>query len=174
MKKMMMYILFSLYSMMASAEVDRRGVLNAIKACLYQHSWGKNIVYSSIDTGEIITDDSYSEFGGASYVEYKGLTIGYGKYRDKMAFYSNKIAHPLSDAVFINIGYHLKAIPKEINYLVSEWGGINLKNKSYICVNAPFDGIGESGEYQRMRNVFIFNVKNRGIYYSVGRIDNKG
>lgn len=147
---------------------------NALKTCLFQHSSIDGVDYSSIDISSVITDSNYSTAGEVRYVDYKGSIVGYGSSRSGMAFYKGSKSYPLSKSTIIEIGLLIKTIPKEIGYSISEWGCIKLNGKTFICVNVPFSGVGESGKNQDIRNVFVYNTKGNDIYYAVGDVNSKG
>ncbi|MFW3797128.1 hypothetical protein [Klebsiella pneumoniae] len=146
---------------------------NALKTCLFQHSLIDGVDYSSIDTSAVITDSNYSAAGEVRYVDYKGTIVGYGNSRSGMAFYKGSKSYPLSKLKVIDFGLLIKSIPKEIDYSVSEWGYIRLNNKSFICVNVPFSGVGESGKHQDIRNAFVYDMKGNDIYYTVENVSSK-
>lgn len=147
--------------------------LNALETCLFQRSLIDGVNYSPIDTGVMITDDSYSESGEARYVEYNGASVGYGESKLGAAFYNNKKFYPLSKSKVIETGLPIKTVPKEIDYSVSEWGSISVGNKRFICVNVPFPGVGHSGKHQDIRNVFVYDINGSEIYYTVGDVNSK-
>ena len=169
MKKKLFFLIFYSVTVMADDNIP----LDALKTCLYQHSSTKGITYSEIDTSEMITDDSYSKFGAARYVEYNGVSVGYGEYRHGMAFYRETVAYPLSMSKVVGVGLPIKGTPKDIDYMISEWGSVKFKKREFICVNVPFSGVGQSGEHQNIRNVFVYDAKGKEIYYTVGDVSNK-
>lgn len=104
---------------------------NALKICLFQHSSIDGVNYSSIDMSSVITDSNYSTAGEVRYIDYKGTIVGYGSFRSGMAFYKGSKSYPLSKSKVIEIRLLIKAIPKEIDYSISEWGCIKLNNKTF-------------------------------------------
>ncbi|WP_313108901.1 hypothetical protein [Atlantibacter sp.] len=167
-------LLFNIFLFYSIAVVANDSIpSNALKTCLFQHSSIDGVNYSSIDISAVITDSNYSTAGEVRYVDYKGTIVGYGSSRSGMAFYKDSESYPLSKSKIIEIGLLIKTIPKEIDYSISEWGYIKLNNKTFICVNVPFSGVGESGKHQDIRNVFVYNTKSNDIYYTVGDVKNK-
>lgn len=160
---------FSLFYSMAVA-ANSNIPLNVLKVCLFQHSSIEGGDYSPVDISAVLTDGDYSSSGEVHYAEYNGSAIGYGASQSGMAFYKGTKPYPLSKSKVIEVGLPIKIVPEEIDYAVSEWGSIKLNKRDFICVNVPFSGIGESGQHQDIRNVFVYDIKGNDIYYTVGNV----
>jgi len=167
-------VLFNFFLFYSIAVVANDSIpSNALKTCLFQRSLIDGVNYSSIDVSAVLIDSNYSTEGEVRYIDYKGTIVGYGSSLSGMAFYKGSKSYPLSKSKIIEVGLFVKTIPKEIDFSVSEWGYIKINNKSFICVNVPFSGVGESGKYQDIRNVFVYGMKGNDIYYTVGDVNSK-
>jgi hypothetical protein len=136
--------------------------------CLCQKAICNNIKYNEIDNGNIIIDDDYNNLGELRYIEYKNLEIGYIEKNDKGSiFYNNKI-YDLFQAKWIRNQNIKNNTISTFDYSLAELALISLNGSRYICINFLFNGMGESGRYQQIKNALIFNIKssNKDLYYA--------
>ena len=56
------------------------------------------------------------------------------------------------------------------------WATIRSGPKSYVCIAFNFDGLGQSGTFQTVRGVYLFERKAPSFrpYYTVGRVTDHG
>ncbi|MDK9355124.1 hypothetical protein QQF54_00225 [Lelliottia sp. V106_10] len=139
----------------------------AMESCLYQKSTQQSVKYKNIDMAQIYVSDNYNDLGGASYIKYLGGDLGYAEKKSTGMIFYKKNRYSLSKAHSLN-NYNIKFNqPRRFEFLLSEWGSVSINGRDYICVNFPFEGVGESGDFQKIRNVFLFDIKGRDLFYSV-------
>lgn len=139
----------------------------AMRSCLYQKNTQQNVKYKSIDTVEVYASNNYHGFGEASYVKYLGGDLGYSEKKSIGMIFYKKNRHSLSKAHGLSNYKNKFTQPRRFEFLLSEWGSVSINSRDYICVNFPFEGVGESGGYQKIRNAFLFDIKGGALFYNV-------
>lgn len=139
----------------------------AMESCLYQKNTQQSVRYKNIDMVEIYASDNYNDFGEANYIKYLGGDLGYAEKKSTGMIFYKKNRYSLSMAHSLNNYNNKFTQPRRLDFLLSEWGSISINSRDYICVNFPFEGVGESGRFQKIRNAFLFDIKGRTLFFSV-------
>jgi hypothetical protein len=62
--------------------------------------------------------------------------------------------------------------PEPFTPYLAMWGIVKAGARSYICITFNFDGLGQSGSFQSVRGVYLFERHARSFrpFYTVGRV----
>lgn len=64
------------------------------------------------------------------------------------------------------------AAPSSFTPYTAQWGEVRDAKEDYLCITFNFEGLGQSGSFQNIRGVYLFDLTHRpaAIYYLVGDI----
>jgi hypothetical protein len=65
-----------------------------------------------------------------------------------------------------------EAAPSTFNPYTAQWGEVRDAKNAYLCITFNFEGLGQSGSFQNIRGMYLFDLTRRpaAIYYLVGDI----
>lgn len=161
--KRILLLFFCVFPFLTRASIPPE-MINIANTCAYEKSTCDKITYQSLMKAPSYIDDNDSSKERTFYIKDNRHIIGYIKSDKRNGFLHDAKFYPLSNTVFLDSN---KNYLNEIDYTLISWGYITFNNHKYICANAPFAGIGESGRHQYTRGIYIFNVdeKKRSLYF---------
>lgn len=65
-----------------------------------------------------------------------------------------------------------KAAPSSFTPYTAQWAEVGYAKEAYLCITFNFDGLGQSGSFQNIRGMYLFDLTHRpaGVYYLVGDV----
>jgi hypothetical protein len=141
-----------------------------IRSCLQNDSASPAVAFHRLDPHEIIEQDDYMSGFNAPYIfEYKGRDAGYAESKSDQALIFNGKLYRLSSA--IPVGDNRGSTPGSFTPYLAEWGVAREKSQEYFCVSFNFDGLGQSGNFQKVHGGYLLDLQTKHLYYAVRYID---
>ena len=69
-----------------------------------------------------------------------------------------------------------EAAPSNFTPYTAHWGEVRDAKDAYLCITFNFEGLGQSGSFQMIRGIYLFDLTHRpaAIYYLVGDVRTLG
>lgn len=162
--KRLLLLCFCLFPFLTQASMPPE-VINIANTCAYEKSIPDKITYQSLMKAPSYIDDNDSSKERTFYIKDNRHIIGYIESNKRNGFLYDEKFYPLSNTVFLDDN---KEHIDDIDHTLISWGYVTFDHYKYICASAPFSGIGESGQHQYTRGVYVFNPndKQRSLYFS--------
>ncbi len=146
-----------------------------VKSCLGGEAVSSKLAYRPLRTQEVLSQDEYKPgYNATYYVEIDGKDIGYAEGESNHAIIYYGRLYPLNSAIAINENYNQQETI-QFNPYLAEWSFIQEKRNLYLCTSFNFDGIGRSGNYQKVRGGYFLEVsrKKRKLYFGMLMLQSK-
>ncbi|MGI0506064.1 hypothetical protein [Burkholderia cepacia] len=137
-----------------------------VKSCLLARAVIPSVTIQNINVGEVLQEDDYADEFNASYLfKYEGTDVGYAEGKSEQALiYSGKL-YQFSRAISIGNNNGIK--PTSFNPTLAQWSIAKDGRQRYVCVSFNFDGLGQSGSFQRVHGGYLLNSKTKKLYFAV-------
>ena len=167
--KTILFIAMSLLHVLCTA----KPTTEAIEACVKGESVGATAMYAEIVVNEYNDTEDNESSKTVTTFRHGKESIGVWQTAKPKRFgltYNQK-------EVGLNLVRRLSSEePAPFDPYRAIWGTITSGPKSYVCIAFNFDGIGQSGTFQAVRGVYLFerNTPSFRPYYTVGRVTDNG
>ena len=142
---------------------------NLIKSCLHAKAL-PSVSRVEIETTEIIFQPDYRPGYLTQYVSFRGKEVGYAASRRGGAILYEGRLHPIRKST--TLAQTRSRQKPEVRLELADWSLIREGPDEYLCVADHFDGLGRSGDFQKVRYAYLLNTrKNRGLFFVDGLVD---
>jgi hypothetical protein len=147
----------------------------------------KKITDSCLTTDPISRDISYVDLSPSSfYVEaddvrniesktilHRNQSFGIWEKPDSSMFGLIAGGREVPVSEVIKLG---EAAPSTFTPYTAQWGEVRDAKEAYLCITFNFEGLGQSGSFQNIRGMYLFDLTRRpaAIYYLVGDVRTLG
>lgn len=146
---------------------------NLIKSCLLAQTTTPSISIQILNSEEVTQENDYEDGFNAIYMfKHQGADVGYAEGKANQALiYSGKL-YRLSRAVTLGDNHGIK--PSAFDPTLAQWSIAGRGGQQYFCVSFNFDGLGQSGSFQKVRGGYLLNTKSKNLYFFVRDINKQG
>lgn len=168
MKRLLVLVLIGLITAgCATAQVPPRDV---IESCLQAHATTKAVIVKPMPNSEVYSQDDYADgFTATYYFTFQGQDFGYAERGDEHALIVAGGLHALSKAKRMP---GTMSSPPNFSPHLADWAFLSMGGRSFVCASFNFDGLGRSGNFQRVRGTYVISVgrgtADRSLSYAEG------
>jgi hypothetical protein len=138
-----------------------------VRSCLMDRGTATGVSVLDLDTSSISEQDDYANgFNATYFFQYQNEDIGYAeKGNIKALIFKGKLyklssASPLGDN-------HGSSNPGEFSPTLADWSFVKQSDGRYLCVSFNFDGLGQSGSFQKVHGGYLLDIQTKTLYYAV-------
>lgn len=145
-----------------------------IDACLRTESNSPSVRYAPIDVRALEIIEDQEERKTSTVLRHRKDTVGIWEVSKPPTFglVLNGKETPLAQVIRLN----KRDAPTAFSPYEAMWGEAQEGKQSFICATFNFAGLGQSGSFQNVRGLYIFERGKRGSlpFYAVGNIAKSG
>lgn len=137
-----------------------------VNTCLSERQLQKAVKWRELPASNLRLRENFTPGYSAVYFLDNGKSIGVAKKDQQQAIIYNGIMYRLSRAAKIP-GF--KKSNADIDPFIAGWGVVKDGSDIYLCVNYPSGELGQSGSFQKVRNIALLRLPppdGRGTLYS--------
>lgn len=168
MKNVFLAFLIIAISRMASAHPPSELL---VQSCLQYKAISPSTSVHPIDAHGIAEEDDYANGFNATYLfNYKGKDVGYAEGKNDQALIYTGELYRLSSATPLGDNHDIK--PNVFNPYLALWSIGQEEGKRYLCVSFNFDGLGRSGNFQKVHGGYLLDTQSKTLYFAVRYLPN--
>lgn len=143
----------------------------AVNTCLSKRQLYEKVEWKRLSSNEMVSRENFKQGYDAIYFRVNGKMVGIARKDYGRAIIYDEILYSVKRARKIP---NFDTSNADIDPFFADWGTVKEKSGIYICINFPSGELGQSGSFQKVRNVYmlqIFPRKKTGMLYSaIGRV----
>lgn len=144
---------------------------HAVNTCLSKQQLYENVEWRKLPANELVSRENFKKGYDAIYFRVDGKMVGIARKDYGRAIIYDETLYAVSRARKVP---NFETSNADIDPFFTDWGTVKEKAETYICINFPSGELGQSGSFQKVRNVFMLQIspqKKTGILYSaIGKI----
>lgn len=160
--KRLVALFLGLFSLNALAQIPE----SVVRSCMLLESNGPDVEYSELDSTGTVSDDEIPGYSLFSYTRHD-VIFGYATAnkgsRDLIVVGAMRV--PISRATRLG-----RDRPQRIDSSKAVYSILTKAHKKYFCIASNFGGLGRSGSFQNVRQVYIAPLKVAHSSSSMGAV----
>lgn len=123
-----------------------------------------------IPTREINQEDDYRPGYSAEYTVFNGAAVGFATSKKSGAIIYHGRLYPITKAILLPGS---KDVSRPLVHIeLASWMMLKGDGLQYLCASDNFDGVGRSGDFQKIRYGYILEVRKGGqLFFTNGVTD---
>lgn len=165
MKALSLTLIFMTYMAAANAAPNKK----IAESCLSGKSGSTTITYVDFRPSNFYVEEDADRTIEAKTILYRNRSFGMWENSDSSLFGLIADDREVPVAEVIKLG---PAAPSSFTPYTAQWGEVRDATNTYLCITFNFEGLGQSGSFQNIRGVYLFDLLHRPakIYYLVGDV----